>query len=67
MADLPVTLGAMEAVPPGIRYRIRDVLDLLPKQGGALDGVPAERLARLLDEGEPGSARIRRSPRSATG
>ena len=52
MADLPVTLGAMEAVPPGIRYRVRDVLDVLPKQGGALDGVPAERLARLLDEGE---------------
>ncbi|MEP6860279.1 MAG: hypothetical protein ABJE66_06655 [Deltaproteobacteria bacterium] len=52
MADLPVTLGAMEAVPPGIRYRIRDVLDLLSEQGGALDGVPAERLARLLDEGE---------------
>ncbi|MEO6774875.1 MAG: hypothetical protein ABI467_18025, partial [Kofleriaceae bacterium] len=53
MADLPVTLGAMEAVPPGIRYRVRDVLADLPVQGGALDGVRAERLARLLDDGEP--------------
>ena len=43
----------MEAVPPGIRYRIRDVFGLLPKTGGALDGVSAERLSRLLDEGEP--------------
>ena len=53
MADLPVTLGPMEAVPPGIRYRARDVLAMLPADGGALDGVPAERLARLLDDGEP--------------
>jgi hypothetical protein len=53
VADLPVTLGAMEAVPPGIRYRVRDVLGMLPAAGGPLDGVPLERLARLLDEGEP--------------
>jgi hypothetical protein len=53
VADLPVTLGPMEAVPPGIRYRARDVLAMLPADGGALDGVPAERLARLLDDGEP--------------
>ncbi len=43
----------MEGVPPGIRYRVRDVFGMLPKQGGALEGVPAERLARLLEEGEP--------------
>lgn len=45
--------GALEGVPPGIRYRVRDVFGMLPKTGGALEGVPAERLARLLDEGEP--------------
>lgn len=43
----------MEAVPPGIRYRIRDVFSMVPKTGGALDGVSAERLSRLLDDGEP--------------
>lgn len=53
MADLPVSLGAMDAVPPALRYRIRDVLGLVPKPGGALEGVAAERLARLIDDGEP--------------
>jgi hypothetical protein len=53
VADLPVKLGAMDAVPPGIRYRVRDVLAMLPASGGPLDGVPLERLGRLLDEGEP--------------
>ena len=53
MADLPVKLGPMDAIPPGIRYRIRDVLAMLPQSGGPLDGVPLERLSRLLDEGEP--------------
>ena len=53
VTDLPVNLGAMDAIPPGIRYRIRDVLAMLPVAGGPLDGVPLERLARLVDEGEP--------------
>lgn len=43
----------MDAVPPGLRYRVRDVLGLLPIQGGALDGVARDRLKRLIDEGEP--------------
>jgi hypothetical protein len=42
----------MPAIPPAFRYRVRDVFNMLPKTGGALDGVPAERLARLLDDGE---------------
>lgn len=41
----------MEALPPGMRYRVRDVVQLL--SAGSFDGVPAERLARLLDDGEP--------------
>ena len=43
----------MDAVPPGLRYRVRDVLGLLPIQGGALDWVARDRLKRLIDEGEP--------------
>ncbi len=48
----PPTLGALDAVPPALRYRIKDVVGLL---GGSepFEGIPAERLARLLDEGEP--------------
>ncbi|MBS1122048.1 MAG: hypothetical protein H6Q90_4276 [Deltaproteobacteria bacterium] len=45
-------LGALQAVPPAVRYRIKDVLGLLPTQGEPLDGVAEERLARLLDEGD---------------
>lgn len=51
MAELP-KLGAMDAVPPGLRYRIKDVLGLLPIGGQALEGVALERLARLTDDGE---------------
>ncbi len=53
VGDLPVKLGPMDAVPPAIRYRIREVLRLLPTNGGALDGLPLERLARLIDDGQP--------------
>lgn len=48
-----MTLGALEGVPPAVRYRVRDVLGLLPSDGSPLEGVAAERLGRLLDEGEP--------------
>jgi hypothetical protein len=53
VVDLPVKLGAMDPVPPGLRYRVKDVLGLLPIQGGPLDGVARERLTRLIDDGEP--------------
>src|SRR5512135_42820 len=53
MGDLPVQLGAMEAIPPALRYRVKDVLGLVPAAGGTLDGVAAERLARLVEDGEP--------------
>ena len=42
----------MDAVPPALRYRVKDVLALLPTKGQPLEGVAAERLGRLLDEGE---------------
>jgi hypothetical protein len=41
----------MDAIPPGLRYRIRDVLKLAA--GGTLEGVARERMMRLLDDGEP--------------
>jgi hypothetical protein len=53
VVDLPVKLGTMDAVPPGLRYRVKDVLGLLPIQGGSLDGVARERLVRLIADGEP--------------
>jgi hypothetical protein len=43
----------MLAVPPGVRYRVGDVLALLPTDGGPLEGAPLDRLNRLLDDGEP--------------
>lgn len=46
-------LGAMDAIPPGLRYRVKDVLGLLPVRGGSLDGVARERMNRLIDDGEP--------------
>ncbi|MDQ3369697.1 MAG: hypothetical protein M3680_30105, partial [Myxococcota bacterium] len=52
MVELP-KLGTMDGVPPGLRYRIADVLRLLPRGGEPLEGVAAERLGRLTDEGEP--------------
>ena len=53
LGDLPVKLGGMDAIPPAFRYRIKDVLGSLPAGGGALEGVQLERLARLVEEGEP--------------
>jgi hypothetical protein len=46
-------IGALDAVPPAFRYRIKDVLALLPTGGQALEGLALERLARLIDDGEP--------------
>lgn len=41
----------MDAIPPGLRYRIRDVLRLAA--GGTLEGVARERMMRLQGDGEP--------------
>ena len=43
----------MSAVPPALRFRVNEVLGLLPAEGAPLDGVAAERLARLMEDGEP--------------
>src|SRR5438309_551705 len=53
MADLPLQLGAMDAILLGLRYRVKDVLRLVPADGTALDGVALERLSRLHEDGEP--------------
>ncbi len=53
MADLPVALGPLDAVPPALRYRVREVLGGLPVEGGPLEGVALEKLARLVADGEP--------------
>lgn len=53
VAELPVKLGELDAVPPALRYRIRDALKLVPTDGGPLEGVAAERLSRVTDDGEP--------------
>lgn len=42
----------MDAVPPALRYRLRDALSLAPRDGGPLEGLAAERLERVSDEGE---------------
>ncbi|MGE3761549.1 MAG: hypothetical protein AB7L94_04830 [Kofleriaceae bacterium] len=52
MAELPVKLGGLDGVPPALRYRLRDALQLLPRDGGPLEGLAAERLARVITDGE---------------
>ena len=53
MSDLPVELGAMDSIPPAFRYRVKDMLRLVPREGNTLDGVALERVRRLIEEGEP--------------
>ncbi|HWO21972.1 MAG TPA: hypothetical protein VNO30_24590 [Kofleriaceae bacterium] len=53
MGELPVLPAATTAVPPALRYRVREVLAQLPTDGAPLEGTAAERLARLLEDGEP--------------
>lgn len=42
----------MSAVPPALRYRVNEVLALLPADG-TLESTVAERLAKLMEDGEP--------------
>ncbi|HEX4453769.1 MAG TPA: hypothetical protein VH143_23020, partial [Kofleriaceae bacterium] len=53
MAVLPTTLGALDAIPPHLAYRVRSVIAALPAKGTALDPALLERVARLLVDGEP--------------
>ncbi len=53
VTELPVKLGTLEAIPPALRYRIQDALQIVPADGGVLEGGALERLARVIDDGEP--------------
>jgi hypothetical protein len=53
VGELPVQPAAMSAVPPALRYRVHEVLAQLPTDGGPLEDTAAERLARLMSDGEP--------------
>ena len=55
--DLPVSLGAMDAIPPALRYRIRDVLRLC-RRAARSRASRASGSTRLLD-GRRGVARRR--------
>lgn len=57
----PASLGAVrtpawartiEALPPALRYRLADVLGLIPASGAALEGVARARFDKLLADGE---------------
>jgi hypothetical protein len=52
MAELPVKIGELDGIPPALRYRIRNVLGLVPADGRELEGVALERLARLTEDGD---------------
>lgn len=52
MAQPPVSLGGMDAVPPALRYRLADVLARVQGGGEAPDAVAIERLQRLIVDGE---------------
>jgi hypothetical protein len=52
VGDLPVQLGALDAIPPGLRDRVRAVVAALPADG-ALAGATASRLDGLLANDAP--------------
>lgn len=45
-------LGTLDAVPPALRYRLRDALGRLPLDGTPLDGLASERFERIAADGE---------------
>ena len=53
MIRTPAWARSIEALPPAVRYRLADVLGLIPPAGDALDGVARERFDKLVTEGEP--------------
>src|SRR5262249_43830003 len=50
--ELPVDPGPMLAVPPGLRYRVTDMLGTVPADGAPLEGAALDRLTKLIDDGE---------------
>jgi hypothetical protein len=48
----PAWARTIEAVPPAVRYRLADVLGLVPAAGDAFEGVARARFEKLVAEGE---------------
>ena len=53
MIRTPAWARTIEALPPALRYRLADVLGLVPASGDSLEGVARERLDNLIRDGEP--------------
>ena len=53
MIRTPAWARSIEALPPAVRYRLADVLGLIPPAGDALDGLARERFEKLVSTGEP--------------
>lgn len=53
MFRTPAWARTIEALPPAVRYRLADVLGLVPAAGAAFEGVARERFEKLVAEGEP--------------
>jgi hypothetical protein len=49
----PAWARSIEALPPAVRYRLADVLGLVPAAGAAFEGVARDRFEKLVAEGEP--------------
>lgn len=52
MIRTPAWARSLEALPPALRYRLADVLGLIPAAGDVLEGVARERLDKLVGDGE---------------
>lgn len=53
VARTPAWARTLEALPPAVRYRLADLLGLIPASGAAFEGVARARFEKLLAEGEP--------------
>jgi hypothetical protein len=49
----PAWARTIEALPPSLRYRLAEVLGLIPASGAALEGVARARFEKLAVDGEP--------------
>ncbi|HZJ61926.1 MAG TPA: hypothetical protein VFD36_00270, partial [Kofleriaceae bacterium] len=48
----PAWARTIEALPPALRYRLADVLGLVPASGTAFEGVARARFEKLVADGE---------------
>jgi hypothetical protein len=49
----PAWARTLDALPPAVRYRLADVLGLVPASGAVFEGVARARFDKLLAEGQP--------------